>query len=526
MKAAALLFGPFDLMTEYVRPGGIWLSWFTRVWGAANAALDANDIALLVGADWGDSLPINWARSLIRYVVRLVVGGVYPVPVAGETNPGELEAAVREHGGNWDVHLTAGQMECRDDDVSGNQVDLISPHSTVKELFEASVPIYMHSGWLDGANAHAAIRRFGTLARMAEATGSTAQQRGYKLTLGPWQHAGAFGLRRRGAAEPTCFDHRQEAVRFLDAHLQPAAVARQTGMSDEEPVHYFTVGGDGNHGQWHAANEFPPRAEDRPTSTQSWKLRHGGSLTVSDADGADAHNRQLHVQPTVFYHANTGSGGAARWNTLVNAFNPVLHPHEQRVATAAAGAAFRSAPLRSALEVTGFPVVVLHMRFSCAHAAVFVYLEDVHADDGHVGYVTEGQLRAAFHEEEDPKSRRYWDVPTVPYRSFNRRAADPQVGVAQVPAEIGAAVFRRNDEPAHNASAVVTLRLHLLPVSYVFDAGHRIQVTVAPADTDHFEDKCAEASLGGETAQYELYTDSGQSNDMYESWADLPVIRH
>lgn len=552
VRAVLALFGPMDLYSEYTNPGGSRLSWFTKVWGAANKALDSNRLHTLIGSELGTSLWARAARSVLQLVASIFVGGVYPVPVsniAGYDAAAEgdahavLATAVAQHSDNWDVHVEASMLECRDDRVNGKTIDSISPFSRIRGLHEAGIPVYSHSGWLDGANAHAAVKRFLTLSRLAEADGTTARERGHKLTLGPWQHAGAHSLRHRGSAEEAAFDHRQEAARFLDQVMKGV----HTGVHDEEPVHYYTVGAE----RWNAADTFPPRpAAATSSSKQAATAAEPSRLYFHRGHRMDA-QRLIHEHGAdVFEHGDVGAGDASRWNTLVYAFNPVSHPHNQRAHAGSQGAFYTSPTLDANLEVTGFPILNLLMRFDCDHADVHAYLEDVHPD-GHIAYVTEGILRAAFHHTEDPGPndgldglRGYVDDPTVPYRSFRRREDHPEdvleAGPAatvhadhedglhghSVPAAGGA------DDDDHDRDTALQLRLHMLPVSYMFHAGHRVQVTIAPTDTDHFEDLCR-PTAGQRVPRYVVFTGTPQallgagSDDVLDSrasWLDLPVV--
>ena len=112
------------------------------------------------------------------------------------------------------------------------------------------------------------------------------------------------------------------------------------------------------------------------------------------------------------------------------------------------------------MEVTGHPLVTLHVSSTAKDGNFFVYLEDV-APRGRVEYVTEGMLRALHRKlSDDPPPYRT----PVPYRTFLRVDAS-----ALVPGEVAELVFA------------------LYPTSYLFKKGHSIRVTVAGADKDHFE---------------------------------------
>jgi putative CocE/NonD family hydrolase len=148
----------------------------------------------------------------------------------------------------------------------------------------------------------------------------------------------------------------------------------------------------------------------------------------------------------------------SRWMSLVNVANvPIGYP--DRAQRDARLLVYTSAPLTHDVELTGHPLIALHLRCSAPDAALFVYLEDV-LPDGEVYYVTEGLFRAV-HRRIDPGPRPY-ELP-VPHHTFRRGDAQPL---------------------ARGEVAEVTF--DLLPVSYLFRRGHAIRIAIAGADADNF----------------------------------------
>jgi putative CocE/NonD family hydrolase len=119
---------------------------------------------------------------------------------------------------------------------------------------------------------------------------------------------------------------------------------------------------------------------------------------------------------------------------------------------------FTSAPLPVDTEVTGHPVA--HVCLSCDRedGALFVYLQDV-APDGRVLMVTDGCLRLSMRKTSD----------AAPYRTNG-------------PWRTG----RSDDLEPVDPGEVMDLTFDLLPVSWLFRAGHRIRVAIAGADADNF----------------------------------------
>src|SRR3546814_110773 len=121
---------------------------------------------------------------------------------------------------------------------------------------------------------------------------------------------------------------------------------------------------------------------------------------------------------------------------------------------------FTSAPLDADAEITGHPVADLWVASSQPDAVVHVYLSEIEAD-GTARYVTEGVLRALHRQEAEPERFQRW---SWPFRDYSRANARPLIP----------------GEPAR-------LRFGLLPTSWTFRKGSRIRLSIAGADSDHYE---------------------------------------
>lgn len=196
--------------------------------------------------------------------------------------------------------------------------------------------------------------------------------------------------------------------------------------------------------RWKAADTWPPRSQ-----AVAFYLAANHALTTTppaDAEAGDSYE--------VDY--SHGTGPQSRWDSAIGG-RFVAYP--DRATQDAKLLVYESAPLARDTEVTGHPVVSLHVTSTKEDGASFVYLEDVDRE-GNVAYVTEGQLRALHRRVStvDPPHTQLG-----PSHSFTR--AD---GHALVPGE------------------AAELSFGLLPTSYRFRQGHRIRVAVAGADKDHF----------------------------------------
>jgi uncharacterized protein len=137
-------------------------------------------------------------------------------------------------------------------------------------------------------------------------------------------------------------------------------------------------------------------------------------------------------------------------------FDPALQsgPFAQPCAVEQSAVHFLSPVLKQDTQVTGHPIADLTMSVDATDANLFVYLEDV-APDGSVTSVTDGRQRASLRKVVDAP----WNYIGLPWRRSNREDVQPLTpGVA------------------------VRVRFDLLPISYIFKAGHRMRVSVAGAD--------------------------------------------
>ena len=137
-------------------------------------------------------------------------------------------------------------------------------------------------------------------------------------------------------------------------------------------------------------------------------------------------------------------------------FDPALlsGPFAQPCPVGEAGVHFTTPPLESATEITGHPVASLWVSADATDVNLFVYLEDVDPAGG-ITAISDGRQRASLRKLAAPP----WEFMGLPWRRSDRADEEPLIP----------------GEP-------VRVALDLLPVSYVFKAGHRIRVTVTGAD--------------------------------------------
>jgi putative CocE/NonD family hydrolase len=435
VKAIAPLFSGFDLYPDLAFPGGIHLTWFTRTWTYINNQLDQN---LLPFSGW---------------LAKLLVSGVKPVDE--KTGVSLLMEALQDHQANWNPHEEALGITFRDDVPPSHMtssIDRLSARSYAKEIIASGAVIYSYSGWFDGGYPLAAIKRHLSYNHQSN-----------KLILGPWDHGGKRNISPFNQG-PSAFDHQGELLKFFDFYLKGI----DTGITNEPLIHYFTMGEE----RWKTAPTWPPQS----TQTSYYlapdnRLLQKGPVAIAGSD-------RYQVDPTA------GTGNQSRWDTLVG--KSLTDPYPDRITQDLKLLSYTSPPLKQDVEVTGHPILTLFLSSTTADATVFAYLEDVDTQ-GHIAYVTEGELRALHRKLSDTHVEH---VNGLPYRTFKRRDALPLK-----PGEVAELVF------------------DFLPTSYQFKKGHRIRLALAGADKDHF------AFISDQSRTLTIFHTPHQTSHL-----DLPVV--
>ncbi len=213
----------------------------------------------------------------------------------------------------------------------------------------------------------------------------------------------------------------EEAHRFFDRHLKGI----DTGIDSDPPIHYFVTGAN----EWRSSAVWPlAQTVQTPFSLTKGGLRQGG--------GGPTLNQSFAVN----YDVNCVNAG----------FGPTMQPCH----LSGNGLSLASDPLKAATEFSGHGVADIWIATDTADANLFLYIEDV-APDGSVRVVTEGRLKASLRK----LSPAPWAMPGIPWhRAFAEDAQPLKAG-----------------EP-------VRLQFDVMPSSYVFAKGHRIQFTFTGSD--------------------------------------------
>jgi putative CocE/NonD family hydrolase len=219
----------------------------------------------------------------------------------------------------------------------------------------------------------------------------------------------------------TGFDIVDEEKRFFDYWLKGV----NNGVMDEPRVTYYTY--NAARGQeWRRAATWPLPQENRTT----WYL---GDRTLGPGRSA----------------AGRDTVGFTR---LAQTATSTTGPRETPGGTVLA---YDSAVLGDDLEVTGHPVMRAWISADAPDADIVARLDDVAPDGSVRSYNMHGQFRASHRA----LGTAPYDTMGLPWHSFTRSDARPLV--TGTPSEVA---------------------FEMLPLSYIFKAGHRIRLTVFFAD--------------------------------------------
>jgi putative CocE/NonD family hydrolase len=244
-----------------------------------------------------------------------------------------------------------------------------------------------------------------------------------KLIFGPGAHCAWTDVKAR-----TGFDIVVEELRFFDYWLKGI----QNGVMDEPGVTYYT---------YHA----PPETAWRQSKT--WPLTEqkltpfflaaGGAL--SEAAGA----------------------GAGKDATAINAkLAPMTSTTAPERAAAEQRLVYETALLAGDVQITGHPVLHLWLATRAPDVDVIAYLEDIAPDGRARSFNMHGQLRASRRALAEPP----YNAMGLPWHSHLTKDAKPLAP----------------DQPEE-------LAFDLLPISYIFKAGHKIRLSLTFADVERKE---------------------------------------
>ncbi len=432
-RAGISRFPDFDPYTDLYFPGGVPNAYMGSNWGLRVKEMDLNTPRLQANGRAVGVKPVDADKD--KRLLAAAIEGRRDMPSVWES---------------FRVLTYKDESMPLWDDVS---MDWWGIHSHTADVERSGSAIYSWGSWTDAGTAQGVLHRFMTLSNPQRAA-IAAWSHGAREDANPFNPEDA-------PLEPTRETQLLEDLCFYEQYV------RGEGGSQHELV-YRTMGEDA----WKRTNDWPlPETE-----YLNWYFGPNGTLSTdapTDA-GADAYRVD-------FTHT---TGTRNRWATNNGAGDVV---YADRAPAAAKLLTYTSETLERDVEVTGHPVVTLHMRSSLEDGAVFVYLEDV-TPDGRVLYIGEGQIRLIHRKvsDEEPPF-----VTAGPYHSYKEADAMPMT-----PGAVEDVVFA------------------LLPTSVLFRAGHRIRISIGGADADTFARVPAEGTP-------EWVVERGPE---YASHVALPVI--
>ena len=443
LKAAVPRFTDFDFYSQILFPGGLQNSRFLKDWGTFVKALDRNDLATLK-----TQFDLGYENCLgIR-------------PVEGDEEGELLALALADHRGNAYYTDRIENWLFRDDiigvDASSRIVRRKALYEYRRSLEEHRIPMMHWAGWLDSAVADGAIARFTTIDAPS------------LVYIGPWNHGAICNANPFSKGDQPVRPSADEQIGWILDFLDPLLKRSDTVFTKRE-LHYFTMGED----RWKVTTKWPPDGITR----QRWYLSADHRLSFDPPHEAAAVDSYL-----VDFEAGTGS--LTRWSTSMGG-GPT--DYGDRAEADARLLTYTSNPLQEDMEITGHPIVTLHVSSTHEDGAFFAYLEEV-SPEGRVNYLTEGILRAIHRKVLDTRAS-YRNF--GPYHSFLRVDATPLL-----------------------KGQVATLSFHLFPTSVLIRRGHRLRVAIAGHDKDNF---VRVPSKG--CPQIEIHRDV-----IYPSHIDLPIM--
>lgn len=357
-----------------------------------------------------------------------LVHGIHPVQ--GDRKNALLKQALELHTRNFNVYEGIFEINCRDDKQPGTELcsNNYSIHANRRAIEESGTPIFRIDGWYDGALSKSAIE------------GALNTSNTVRVLIGPWDHGPHGNASPFSPAKEVTFDVKAEMLRFFDYYLKGI----DNGIQLEKKFNYFTVG------------------EEEWKTSDTWDAEQSGRTYYFSADKKlvtdTAHARSGSLNYNIDYSVT--SGNTSRWNSQTPLYMNGFTGYPDRKEVSAKLLNFTAEPFTQDAELTGEVIADIYLSADAADADVFCYVEDV-APDGSVTYVTEG-LFCALHRKVSDNSENYGQA--GPYHSFKRADMQPLV-----PGE-----FAR-------------LQFDMLPISYLFKAGHALRLSIAGADTAHFD---------------------------------------
>ena len=357
---------------------------------------------------------------------------VYPEPPVDADSTGALRAeALAQHAKNWNVVEQYRAARFREHNTADYAYSRHEPSGFLGDINQSGVAAYHYGGWYD-------IFAKDEMLWLVNNTGPD------RVTMGPWSHATSDSAidaeqRRIGSAE----QHR-----WFDRWLKGI----QNGIDQDPPINYAVMVDPGVW-NWKTADQWPLKG----AANTDYFLSAGPSGSVTSAnDGLLGPAPSAPGADRYLVDVTTTTGTATRWDNAVGQGRmqyPDMAPNDAKALT------YTTPPLAADLTIVGHPVVRLFVSSNQPDGDFYAILTEVDAK-GYSRYVSEGILRASHRDTTTAP----WNNLGLPWhRSFK---ADRKLLVS---------------------GQVAELLFDMAPTATVFNAGHRLRVTIAGADADNTE---------------------------------------
>ena len=357
----------------------------------------------------------------------------YPEPPVDEDSTGAMwRAALKDHLKNWNVVTEWGAARFRDHKTPNFDLITFQPSSYLAQMNESGVAAYHWGGWYD-------VFARDEMLWFRNWTGVD------RVAMGPWSHAAQDSTMGAERARLTS----AEQHRWFDRWLK----GLQNGVDKDPPVE-FAVMIDPGKWVWESADAWPLKT----VTNVDYYFAGGPSGSVTSVnDGLLAPGTAgTTAEDKWKVDLTTTTGTSSRWD---NAVGQGMMEYPDLTPNDAKGLTYTTAPLARDVTVIGHPVVTLYVSSDQTDGDFYAYLEEVDST-GFSRYVTEGMLRASHRTLTKPP----WDNLDLPWHLNQKDDVKPLV-----------------------PGKMVELDFSLEPTATVFNAGHRIRVTIVGADVDNTE---------------------------------------
>jgi putative CocE/NonD family hydrolase len=261
-----------------------------------------------------------------------------------------------------------------------------------------------------------------------------------RLLMGPWTHVQAGsgkGLPRDGVPS---LDQLQ--LRWFDKYLKGI----DTKIASIPKVTQYVYGDE----RYETQADYP----DPRLAPARWFLHGGKGLSPTAPKTSEA--SQSFVQQPL---AGICTVSTDQWTAGLA--SPFPCSADERPNSLSGGAVYKSAPMPADFKLSGPVDARVWLTTSASDAAVTVRVEDVGTDGKTVG-LTNGWLNARFRAIDKSRSRFVRGQLVQPWHPFTKASLLPV-----------------------KAGAPTALDVEVFPVNAVIKKGHRLQITVDPADFPH-----------------------------------------